>query len=241
MLTIGEKLKKLREEKQISLDVLAQYIDVPLVCLRDVELGKRNINEELLKKISEITGVSKDYFNCPVGINNAGSVDNQVDPLSGSVGRKIRKLREEKGYTLIELGRKAGISYTHISEIERGNTCPSLKTVNKLAKVFQLPVTYFFTESSGQSAKEPEIIEKKQQKKAESLIDTLKNGSLEDLEFIEKIIDLVKKHNVGSQTLEDPLIREINYLLRDLSQDEKKALLDYAKFLRSKRIEPASS
>ncbi|MFZ5755132.1 MAG: helix-turn-helix domain-containing protein [Bacillota bacterium] len=59
------------------------------------------------------------------------------------LGAELRQLREAKGLTLMELGNLSGVSYTHISEIERGKTCASLKTLEKLAKVLEVPISYF--------------------------------------------------------------------------------------------------
>ncbi|MEW5921261.1 MAG: helix-turn-helix transcriptional regulator [Bacillota bacterium] len=48
-------------------------------------------------------------------------------------GEVVRRVREEKGYSLAELAEKAGISVSYLSEIERGSKKPSLKTVEKLS------------------------------------------------------------------------------------------------------------
>jgi len=42
------------------------------------------------------------------------------------IGRRIKKVREEKHLTLKNVEAKAGISATHISEIERGKTSPTV-------------------------------------------------------------------------------------------------------------------
>lgn len=52
---------------------------------------------------------------------------------------KIRFLREEKGYTLTELAKEAGMSFSYLSEIERGSKQPSLKTLEKLSQALQIP------------------------------------------------------------------------------------------------------
>lgn len=48
-------------------------------------------------------------------------------------GEQVRKLREERSYSLEELARKGGISVSYLSEIERGSKKPSLTTIAKLA------------------------------------------------------------------------------------------------------------
>ncbi|HHX86771.1 MAG TPA: helix-turn-helix transcriptional regulator, partial [Firmicutes bacterium] len=48
-------------------------------------------------------------------------------------GKKIRKLRKQRSYTLAELAQKANLSASYLSELERGNKQPSIKTIEKLA------------------------------------------------------------------------------------------------------------
>ena len=58
-------------------------------------------------------------------------------------GKVVRKVREEKGYSLAELAEKAGISVSYLSEIERGSKKPSLKTVEKLSSSLNIAVREF--------------------------------------------------------------------------------------------------
>jgi transcriptional regulator with XRE-family HTH domain len=48
------------------------------------------------------------------------------------IGRRLRALRTERGLTILELAAKAGISSGNISQIERGNSNPSISTLHKL-------------------------------------------------------------------------------------------------------------
>lgn len=49
-------------------------------------------------------------------------------------GNHVRLLRRERNYSLSDLGQKAGISASYLSEIERGSKRPSLKTIEKIAR-----------------------------------------------------------------------------------------------------------
>ncbi len=53
-------------------------------------------------------------------------------------GEKIRAFREQRGYTLLELSRRANLSLSYLSEIERGAKKPSLQTLAKIARVFNV-------------------------------------------------------------------------------------------------------
>lgn len=48
-------------------------------------------------------------------------------------GLAVRKLRKARGFTQAELARKARLSATHVSRIERGLSPPALDTVFALA------------------------------------------------------------------------------------------------------------
>jgi transcriptional regulator with XRE-family HTH domain len=49
------------------------------------------------------------------------------------LGRRIRSLRNEKGWTQQELGDQAEVNYKFIGEIERGQQNPSLNVLVKIA------------------------------------------------------------------------------------------------------------
>lgn len=49
------------------------------------------------------------------------------------LGRRIRRIRQEKGLTLKEIEARVGVSATHISEIERGKTSPTIQALEKIA------------------------------------------------------------------------------------------------------------
>lgn len=56
------------------------------------------------------------------------------------VGGKIKKLREERGWTQIELSEKSGLPQSHICRIEKGVHSPTRMTLEKLASAFEIDV-----------------------------------------------------------------------------------------------------
>lgn len=50
-----------------------------------------------------------------------------------ALGRLLRRMRCARGLTLREVERTAGVSATHLSEIERGKSSPTVGTLEKLA------------------------------------------------------------------------------------------------------------
>lgn len=61
------------------------------------------------------------------------------------IGQKINQLRLEKNLSMRELGEKLGISHAHISKLESGINSPSVDLLEKLAKFFNIDISYFFT------------------------------------------------------------------------------------------------
>lgn len=50
-----------------------------------------------------------------------------------TIGETIRRLREQRGMNQRELAKKAGISHSYVSDVERGDATPSLKFLEKIA------------------------------------------------------------------------------------------------------------
>ena len=62
------------------------------------------------------------------------------------IGRRIKKVREEQHLTLKNVEAKAGISATHISEIERGKTSPTIGALIRIADALGKDPAYFIEE-----------------------------------------------------------------------------------------------
>jgi transcriptional regulator with XRE-family HTH domain len=61
-------------------------------------------------------------------------------------GEKIRAIRERKGLTMKEVGSRAGVSESLISQIERDRVSPSLDTLIGIAEVLQIDLEYLFAD-----------------------------------------------------------------------------------------------
>lgn len=54
------------------------------------------------------------------------------------LGRRVRRIRQDKGLTLKQIEAKVGVSATHISEIERGKTSPTIQALEKIASALEV-------------------------------------------------------------------------------------------------------
>jgi transcriptional regulator with XRE-family HTH domain len=66
-----------------------------------------------------------------------------TENLDIAIGDKLRKLREQKGYSIREVGKRINISHTYVSKIEKGKI-PSLNTLNKLCELYGITIPELF-------------------------------------------------------------------------------------------------
>lgn len=67
-----------------------------------------------------------------------------------SLGRKLRLRRSIKGHSLQEVADKAEISIGLLSQIERGMTTPSLKSLRQICAALDMPVGWLFDVPDGE-------------------------------------------------------------------------------------------
>lgn len=62
------------------------------------------------------------------------------------LGQRIKKLRKSLGLTQKQFANRipGKIDYTYVGKIERGQQYPSLKLLDKIGKVYDVPLSYFF-------------------------------------------------------------------------------------------------
>ncbi len=58
--------------------------------------------------------------------------------LESAFGEVLRSIREEKGLSQEQLGFESGFHRTYISQLERGQKSPSLKTLFRVAEALQV-------------------------------------------------------------------------------------------------------
>lgn len=66
-------------------------------------------------------------------------------PEDLKLGEQIKSCRLSRNFTLKDVELKAGVSATHVSEIERGMTSPTVGALTKIAKALGTEPSYFLT------------------------------------------------------------------------------------------------
>lgn len=64
--------------------------------------------------------------------------------LGSDLGGRVRSLRRQRGLTLKELGRLAGLSHPFLSQVERGLARPSVGSVERIAEALGVPVAHLW-------------------------------------------------------------------------------------------------
>ncbi len=62
------------------------------------------------------------------------------------LGQRVKKLRKSLGLTQKEFANQVPgkMDYTYVGKIERGQQYPSLKLLERIGRVYHVPLTYFF-------------------------------------------------------------------------------------------------
>lgn len=63
--------------------------------------------------------------------------------ISKVIGMRLKKIREERGYSLEKVSELTGVSKPSINNIERGLTSPSIDSLWKIATGLSVPISYF--------------------------------------------------------------------------------------------------
>lgn len=67
-------------------------------------------------------------------------------PTKAELGRRLRVARFERNMTLKEVAAKCGMSATHISEVERGKTSPTIGALQRITEALGEKTSYFVQE-----------------------------------------------------------------------------------------------
>ncbi|MCK5913067.1 MAG: helix-turn-helix transcriptional regulator, partial [Desulfuromusa sp.] len=60
-----------------------------------------------------------------------------------NIGQKIKTLRKERKLTLQDVANETGFSPALISQIENNNVSPPIATLSKIARFFDVKMSYF--------------------------------------------------------------------------------------------------
>lgn len=65
-----------------------------------------------------------------------------------NISNRIIELREKKGYTTNKLANLAGISQSHLREIEMGKRSPTVETLSYFCEALEIDLAEFFSDDA---------------------------------------------------------------------------------------------
>lgn len=107
----------------------------------------------------QLNSIENDTDDFPEG------VDKQVVWTDG-IGQKLRRRRKVKRLSLKELSLKADLSIGLLSQIERGLSTPSLRSLNQVCQALDMPILWLFdTDESVEAQKEEAVVRLSQRRR----------------------------------------------------------------------------
>lgn len=100
-----------------------------------------------------------------------------LGPAGWHVGADIRSLRKSRGMTLNELATGLGRSIGWLSQVERGQTEPSIPDLKLVARTFGLPVSFFFRNEAAPEAERGLIV----RRRGRAVLGSKEDGLTEEL------------------------------------------------------------
>lgn len=106
------------------------------------------------------------------------------------LGKRIKKIREEKGFTQQQLADELGISIHTVSKYEQGQREPSMEIMNKIANILEVELFEFIVDKEDVLKKWNVELNNDRLSKELKLIELLKDLYPNDFSFI---IDLFNR------------------------------------------------
>lgn len=83
-------------------------------------------------------------------MSSTATLPNVAD-LQVVFGKRVRELRKARGFSQEELAHRAGIHWTYLGGIERGERNPALVNIGRIAAALRVPLAELFSVVRGGS------------------------------------------------------------------------------------------
>ena len=113
------------------------------------------------------------------------------ETISSMIGERIRKFRTEQKLSQEELAFVSELHPAYIGKIERGEKCPTVETLYKIANGLKIPLHKLLDISSGTEAKESDAFHRIQ----EALDGLSTEEMIQVAQIVEQITVLMRNHS----------------------------------------------
>ena len=139
---VDKKIHDLRLYLGLSLSDLGRAIGYSGSHILRIEQKAVNPSEQFIQKVCEELHVDPEYFTGEMPVDQAVQ---KVEVDTAGAGHRLNIARQEKGLSMWELSRSAGISQPQISTLESGKYQLRRKAGEKLAAVLEVGVDWLLT------------------------------------------------------------------------------------------------
>ena len=126
------------------------------------------------------------------------TVSDAKEMIKEQIGKRLRDLRQRKGLTQKGMAKMAGVDYTYIGKIERGEQLPSLNVLIRFAECLSLPLDRFFMGEATRrlvSLAPQDVYKSMQRENLWELLRLLEGVPEEDISLLTEIVHVLKKHS----------------------------------------------
>lgn len=180
-LGLGDRLRLAREARGLSLAALGKMCGLSTTYLSEIERGESRPAIQTLRRLSEALQVS---------------LPTLLEGTNNELGNRIKSLRETLGLSRAELAKKAGLSLSMITQLENGQTRPSLETVERLAGVLGVTPCHLILETTGVeqllAAMPEETRRLLSDPKVQETLRLISSFTPEEFQFLVRFIQLMK-------------------------------------------------
>ena len=138
---MNKKIVELRNKLGVSRVAFAKDLGSSATQMKRIEIGTVIPDDEFIQKICSTYHVNPSFFTGDVDIDDAVSVVSPEEKKK-QVGKRLKKMRIEKGLTLKELSALVGLSYSQLSLIENGEYMLNEKRAADIGEVFHVGVEW---------------------------------------------------------------------------------------------------
>ncbi|NMB46125.1 MAG: transcriptional regulator [Firmicutes bacterium] len=177
---LGERLRAAREREGLSMAEAAEAAGISPGYLGEIERGQSLPSVNTLKQLADVVALPLSHaLHC------------------GTIGDKIRMLRERLGLSRAELARMADVTPSFIAQLEYNKTQASLPTLRRIAECLGVSPCYLILEND--HAEElirvlnPELRQLLQEPRVELVLRMVCDMTDKEFEFLLQFIRLLKQ------------------------------------------------
>lgn len=182
---LGERLRLAREARGMSLAELGKQCGLSTTYLSEIERGEAKPAVQTLRKLAEALQVS---------------LPTLLEGAENGLGDRIKSAREMMSLSRNDLAKKSGLSLSMITQLENGQTRPSLETVERIAGVLGITPCHLILGEPGLNqvlaSMSEETRELLNDPQVQSVLKLVSGFSKDELTFVLRFIQLMKTNPV---------------------------------------------